>query len=235
MMEKQSKTINENFNRILKEIQDAAAQAGRDPADVQLMAVTKTQTAEKVNAAIAAGARLLGENRAQELNTRYEQYNRDGVEIHFIGQLQTNKVRQIVDKVTMIQVLDRMRLAKEIERQCEKLNKVMQVLVEVNIGGEESKFGIPPEDVEKFVREVATMPHLQVRGLMAIPPICDTKQEIESYFSQMQKLKVDIESKKIDNVAMDVLSMGMSGDYLSAVKYGATIVRIGTAIFGERA
>lgn len=233
-MENRYMTIEDNIHAIRAEIEDAALKAGRDPKGIRLMAVTKTQTPEAVNAAIAAGIDLLGENRAQELNEKYDSYSRDGVDIHFIGHLQTNKVRQIADKVTMIHSVDSLRLAKEIESQAVRLGKVMDVLIEVNIAGELSKDGIAPSEVEPLAREIAQLGHLNLCGLMTIPPICDQESEIEGYFSRMQQLFVDIGAKKIDNVSMNVLSMGMSGDYLSAVKYGATLLRLGTAIFGTR-
>lgn len=230
-----SRTIEENIRRITAEIEEAAVKAGRDPKDIRLMAVTKTQPPELVNAAIGAGITLLGENRAQELLEKYDNYHKDGVDIHFIGHLQTNKVRQIADKVSMIQSVDSLRLAKEINSRSEKLGKTMDVLIEVNIAGELSKDGIGLCEAEPLAREIAGMSALCLRGLMTIPPICDSEHEIEGYFSRMRELFVDMKSKNIDNDTMSVLSMGMSGDYLAAVKHGATILRLGGAIFGPRA
>lgn len=233
-MENQLLIIEQNIQRISHEIEQAAAASGRNPHDIQVMAVTKTQSPALVNAAIQGGIRLLGENRAQELCAKYEDYHRENVEIHFIGALQTNKVRQIVDKVSMIHSVNSLRLAQEIERRCAALDKVMQVLIEVNVGEEAAKAGIQTDEVESLAREIAQMPHLSLKGLMAIPPICDTDAEIERYFAYMHQLQVDMSEKNIDNVSMDVLSMGMSGDYPAAIKHGATIVRLGSTLFGAR-
>lgn len=233
MTKKCLETIRDHLRRILAEIEDTAVAAGRDPREIQLMAVTKTQPPELVNTAIAEGITLLGENRAQELCERYDSYNRENVDIHFIGALQTNKVRQIVDKVSMIHSVDSERLAVEIDRRCGVIGRKMQVLIEVNIGGELSKSGIEPEQVEPLARRIAAMEHLELRGLMTIPPICPPERA-EGYFSHLRQLLVDIREKKIDNVSMDVLSMGMSGDYIAAIRQGATILRLGGAIFGER-
>lgn len=231
-MERQFRIIEDNIRRIRAEIQDAAVKAGRNPADIALMAVTKTQNAQLVNCAIRSGVSLLGENRAQELVEKFDDYL--AADIHFIGHLQTNKVRQIVDKVSMIHSLDSIRLAKEIDTQCAKLSKVMEVLIEVNIAGEDSKEGVDIADVEKLVRETALLNNLHIRGLMAIPPAMEDALALESYFSKLQQLSVDIKDKKIDNVSMDVLSMGMSGDYTLAIKHGSNIIRLGGAIFGPR-
>ncbi len=198
------------------------------------MAVTKTVDPQRVNEAIAAGVTLLGENKAQELCAKYDQYQKDGVEIHFIGHLQTNKVKQIIDKVCMIQSLDSIALAQEIQKQCEKHDRTMDCLVEVNIGNEANKSGVLPEELEDFLVKVSGFSRIHVRGLMSIPPVCEINEEIEQYFCKMQKLFVDIKAKKLDNIHMDFLSMGMSGDYPLAVKYGSTMVRIGTAMFGHR-
>ena len=198
------------------------------------MAVTKTVEPSRVNEAIGAGVNLLGENKAQELLAKYDTYDKDGVGIHFIGHLQSNKVRQIITKVTMIQSLDSISLAQEIERQCIKNNVEMNCLVEVNIGNELSKSGVNPDNVVQFMEQLPAFPHIHVRGIMSIPPICETEQEKEGYFSSLYKLFVDIGDKKIDNINMDFLSMGMSDDYTLAVKHGSNLVRIGSAMFGRR-
>jgi pyridoxal phosphate enzyme (YggS family) len=224
-------------SRLFHEIAEEAVKAGRDPAEISLMAVTKTQPPEKVNAAVAAGITLLGENRAQELLDKYEAYDKDGVDIHFIGRLQSNKAKQIVDKVGMIHSVDSARLAEEINRRCEKLGKSMDVLIEVNIAGEPSKSGVPPEAVGELVENIGGYSALRLRGLMTVPPVCDAETEIEGYFLRMRQLYVDIRGKKMDNVPMacfDTLSMGMSGDYLPAIRQGATVIRLGSAIFGHR-
>jgi pyridoxal phosphate enzyme (YggS family) len=235
MMESRYNNIADNIARIRERIAAAAASAGRDPAEISLMAVTKTQTAERVNAAIAAGITLLGENRAQELCARFDSYRREGVAIHFIGGLQTNKVRQVAGKVEMVQSLDSLRLAAGLDRQSAILGKTLDVLIEVNIGGEAGKSGLPPGEVADFAEQIRQFPCLRLRGLMAIPPIYDKTCENEKFFYQMQQVFVDIKARNIDNRSIDVLSMGMSGDFEPAVKHGATLVRIGSALFGARA
>lgn len=225
-----------NITRIREVVARAAEVSGRQPDDVSIMAVTKTVPAEIVNAAIDQGIRLLGENRAQELCEKYDCYQKDGVDIHFIGHLQTNKVKQIVDKVSMIQSVGTIKLAEEINRQCSRLDKKMNVLIEVNIGREEHKDGVYPDRAEDMIRQIAEkMPMLSVRGLMAIPPLGPGGGSDEKYFYQMRQLFIDIMSKNIDNSIMDTLSMGMSGDYDKAVAHGSTMVRLGTALFGARA
>ncbi|MBR5558630.1 MAG: YggS family pyridoxal phosphate-dependent enzyme [Oscillospiraceae bacterium] len=219
---------------IRKNIDKTAVEAQRDPAEVRLMAVTKTRTAEEVNEVIAAGIDLLGENRAQELCARYEQYDLDRCEIHFIGRLQTNKVRQIIDKVTMIESVDSERLAQEISRQCRKHGIEMDILLEVNIGEEESKGGFPQNELEEAARRIAQLPGLHIKGLMAIPPIEDEEEKARAYFAATKRIFIDIKHKNIDNVSMEILSMGMSGDYSQAILEGSTQVRIGTALFGPR-
>ena len=206
----------------------------RDPSEVQVMAVTKTVDPVLVNAAIGAGITLLGENKAQELCAKYDSYHKDGVQIHFIGHLQTNKVRQIVDKVSMVESVDSIKLAREIDRHCAAIGKVMDVLLEVNIGREENKTGIFPELLPALLEEAGKLEHIRVRGLMTIPPVCETEEEVLQYFSQMRQLFIDIKQKKYDNISMEILSMGMSADYLAAVRCGSNIVRIGTAMFGQR-
>ena len=213
--------VAQNVRAIMQQVRDTALQAGRDPSEVQVMAVTKTVDPVLVNAAIGAGITLLGENKAQELCAKYDSYHKDGVQIHFIGHLQTNKVRQIVDKVSMVESVDSVKLAREIDRHCAAIGKVMDVLLEVNIGREENKTG-------------GKLEHIRVRGLMTIPPVCETEEEVLQYFSQMRQLFIDIKQKKYDNISMEILSMGMSADYLAAVRCGSNIVRIGTAMFGQR-
>lgn len=226
--------VAQNVSALQEQICQAAAAAGRDPAQVRLMAVTKTVDPELVNAAIDAGITLLGENKAQELCAKYDSYHKDGVEIHFIGHLQTNKVRQIVDKVQMIESMDSLPLAEEINKRCAALNKQMPILIEVNIGREESKSGVLPEDLPALLEEISKLPAVSVRGLMAIPPVCENNEQVSQYFYQIQQLFIDIKQKKYDNINMEILSMGMSGDYQTAIAYGSNVVRIGTAMFGQR-
>ena len=226
--------VAQNVRAIMQQVRDTALQAGRDPSEVQVMAVTKTVDPVLVNAAIGAGITLLGENKAQELCAKYDSYHKDGVQIHFIGHLQTNKVRQIVDKVSMVESVDSIKLAREIDRHCAAIGKVMDVLLEVNIGREENKTGIFPEFLPALLEEAGKLEHIRVRGLMTIPPVCETDEEVLQYFSQMRQLFIDIKQKKYDNISMEILSMGMSADYLAAVRCGSNIVRIGTAMFGQR-
>ena len=226
--------VAQNVQKIAQDVREAALQAGRDPSEVQVMAVTKTVDPVLVNAAIGAGITLLGENKAQELCAKYDSYHKDGVQIHFIGHLQTNKVRQIVDKVSMVESVDSITLAREIDRHCAAIGKVMDVLLEVNIGREENKTGIFPELLPALLEEAGKLEHIRVRGLMTIPPVCETEEEVLQYFSQMRQLFIDIKQKKYDNISMEILSMGMSADYLAAVRCGSNIVRIGTAMFGQR-
>ena len=226
--------VAQNVRAIMQQVRDTALQAGRDPSEVQVMAVTKTVDPVLVNAAIGAGITLLGENKAQELCAKYDSYHKDGVQIHFIGHLQTNKVRQIVDKVSMVESVDSIKLAREIDRHCAAIGKVMDVLLEVNIGREENKTGIFPELLPALLEEAGELEHIRVRGLMTIPPVCETEEEVLQYFSQMRQLFIDIKQKKYDNISMEILSMGMSADYLAAVRCGSNIVRIGTAMFGQR-
>lgn len=226
--------VAQNVQKIAQDVREAALQAGRDPSEVQVMAVTKTVDPVLVNVAIGAGITLLGENKAQELCAKYDSYHKDGVQIHFIGHLQTNKVRQIVDKVSMVESVDSIKLAREIDRHCAAIGKVMDVLLEVNIGREENKTGIFPELLPALLEEAGKLEHIRVRGLMTIPPVCETEEEVLQYFSQMRQLFIDIKQKKYDNISMEILSMGMSADYLAAVRCGSNIVRIGTAMFGQR-
>ncbi|MBO4453003.1 MAG: YggS family pyridoxal phosphate-dependent enzyme [Clostridia bacterium] len=216
--------IKTNIERIVSEI------GGR----AQLLAATKTVPAEMINYAADCGITLIGENRVNELLEKYDLLDKTRLHIHFIGALQTNKVKYIIDKVEMIHSVDRMSLAQEIDRQAAKHGVKMDVLVEVNIAGEETKSGVKPEEAEDFCRAVAALPNVRLRGLMCVPPKCDDGAKNIGYFCKMSKIFVDISGKKIDNSLVDVLSLGMSGDYLQAVEYGSTMVRIGSAIFGER-
>ena len=233
MMEKSSE-IRRNVEAVQEQIGRAAAEAGRDPSEIRLMAVTKTQSAARVNEAIAAGVTLLGENRAQELLEKYDGYDRAGCDIHFIGHLQSNKVRSIVDKVSMIESVDRLSLAQEISRCAQSHGLVMPVLIEVNIGREQSKSGVLPEALPELLEKISLLPGLSVRGLMAIPPNIEDTVQTEGYFEQMYRRFIDMKAKKLDNVSMTILSMGMSHDYPLAIRHGSNVVRIGRALFGER-
>ncbi|MCC8022850.1 MAG: YggS family pyridoxal phosphate-dependent enzyme [Clostridiales bacterium] len=226
--------VEESWKRIRHRVEEAALRAGRSPEDVRLMAVTKTVEAPYINRAIACGADLIGENRVQEYLSKRDKLDLDHCEKHLIGHLQTNKVRQIVGEVDMIQSVGSLKLAQEIEKQSAKLDCVTPVLLEVNIGGEQSKSGFAPQAVLDALCQVSQMSHVRVQGLMTIPPICETSREVRKYFSQMYESFIDIQGKKIDNVNMNVLSMGMSGDFEDAIAEGSTLVRVGSAIFGAR-
>ena len=223
-------SIQENLAEIKGKISDACKRSGRNPEDVTILAVTKTIDADRINEAVSLGLRDIGENRVQELLSKYELIKGD-VRWHLIGHLQSNKVKYIADKVCMIHSVESLSLAKEIERQCAKINKVMDILVEVNVSGEESKSGIRPEDAIDFVKEVSEFPHIRVKGLMTMAPFDAENDELHGIFSNLYKISVDISSKKLDNVNMECLSMGMTGDYEIAVEEKSTIVRIGTGLF----
>ncbi len=226
--------FDENFKRVRQTAAEAAVAAGRRPEDVQILAATKTVPVELINYAAAHGLRLMGENKVQELLEKYNDLAFDRDQIHFIGHLQTNKVRQIVGKVHMIQSVDSLKLAEEIDKRSAAAGCVTNVLVEVNAGGEESKSGVAPAATEELVCQVAQLPHLRIQGLMTIPPVTEKPEQARKFFSNIYQLSVDIRRKNIDNVSMDCLSMGMSADYPFAILEGATMVRIGSLLFGKR-
>lgn len=220
--------IDENLKRIFHNVGEAKAKYRSSGDNIRIMAVTKTVAPEKVNYALSKGLDLIGENRVQEYLSKKDFY--DDAEIHFIGHLQTNKVKYIADSISVIQSVDSLKLASEINRCAKKAGKIQDILIEVNIGGEESKSGVPADMAEELILQVSELDNINVRGMMTIPPAADS----EEFLYKMQCLYIDICSKKIDNINMDILSMGMSGDYAPAVKYGSNILRIGRAIFGER-
>lgn len=233
MTEKLSEAkLAENLRIIRENIAAAAARGGRSEKDVRLMAVTKTVSPELVNAAIRGGVDLLGENRVQEYLEKRDSYL--PAEVHMIGHLQTNKVKYIIDKVRMIESVDSLKLAREIDRCASRAGKVMDVLIEVNVGGELSKSGTAPQDAMSLVEQIAELSSVRIRGLMTIPPICSSKEQSMHYFSLLRQIAVDISAKNSHNVSMEFLSMGMSHDYEAAVEMGANIVRIGSALFGQR-
>lgn len=220
---------------VRERIAAAATAAGRSPEEITLCAATKVQTDDTIRAAIAAGVRVCGENRVQELTAHLEAGAYEGARVHFIGHLQTNKVKQVVGKVELIHSVDSERLLRAIHGQAEKLGIVQDILLEVNIAGEESKGGCSPQEAEELARLTAQLPHVRLRGLMAIPPVSLEIGANRPYFQAMRQLFVDIKGKMSDNQAsMDCLSMGMSGDYADAIAEGATLVRVGTALFGPR-
>lgn len=227
-------SIEENVRRIRQEIAQAALEVGRNPADIRLCAATKMNDAQAVRRAIAAGVDCCGENRVQELAAKQAENAYAGVPVHFIGHLQTNKVRQVVGQVDLIQSVDSARLLQAINNEAQRRGIVQNVLLEVNIGGESSKSGFPADEILPFMENIAQYPNVCVMGLMAIPPISQKKGDNVKFFQKISDLCVDIRGKKYDNVKVDCLSMGMSGDFADAIACGSTMVRIGTAIFGAR-
>lgn len=227
-------SIEENVRRIRQEIAQAALAAGRDPSQIQLCAATKMNDAQAVRRAIQAGVDCCGENRVQELAAKQAENAYAGVPVHFIGHLQTNKVRQVVGQVDLIQSVDSARLLQAINNEAQRRGIVQNVLLEVNIGGESSKSGFLADEILPFMENIAQYPNVCVMGLMAIPPISQKKGDNVKFFQKISDLCVDIRGKKYDNVKVDCLSMGMSGDFADAIACGSTMVRIGTAIFGAR-
>lgn len=226
--------IEENLKEIRENIGQAAMQSGRTASDIHLMAVTKTVEPIFINHAIDLGIDLIGENKVQELEGKREHLHLDHCEVHLIGHLQTNKVKKIVGQVSMIQSVDSLKLAQEIGRQSVLRDLTTEILLEVNIGREESKTGFMPESLEESLYEIGQIDGVHISGLMAIPPICENEFEVRKFFSNMHQLFVDISAKKLDNMSMRILSMGMSGDYQPAILEGANLVRIGSSIFGAR-
>lgn len=226
--------IEENVQKIKEEIAAAARAAGRDPAEILLVAASKMNDAGRVQRAIRAGVPVCGENRVQEMLEKHRQNAYEGARLHFIGHLQKNKARQVVGLCELIHSVDSVELLREIDRCAQKKQCVQDVLLEINIGREDSKSGLLPEMLPDALEEAARLPAVRVRGLMAIPPVSRGVDSNRPFFSQMEKLFVDNARKKYDNIHMDFLSMGMSHDFQTAIACGANIVRIGTAIFGER-
>ena len=223
-----------NYAKICEDIAAAAQSVGKTADDITFLAATKTVDAPLINHAISLGLSYIGENRVQELLSKYDDYDLEHASLQFIGHLQTNKVRQIVGKVDLIQSVDSVKLASEISRCSSKLGITTDILVEVNIGREANKSGVMPEQLEELLAQLSEIEAIRIKGLMAIPPICDFAQENRKFFDNMRNIFLDIRSKNIDNISMDILSMGMSDDYTEAIKCGANMVRIGSALFGAR-
>ncbi|MBQ4258305.1 MAG: YggS family pyridoxal phosphate-dependent enzyme [Clostridia bacterium] len=231
----QMRDLEENLKEVRERIAEAAVRSGRKPEDITLLAATKTVSARVINRAIELGVDHIGENRVQELMDKYDALNLSGCSCQFIGHLQTNKVRYLIGKVDLIQSVDSLKLASEISSQSLKKGACTDLLIEVNIGGEESKSGVEPSMLGELYDQIAALPAVSVRGLMCIPPICDSQAEIMRYFSKMREYFVDITTKKSDNKRNDmILSMGMSADYYEAILCGATMVRVGSKLFGKR-
>ncbi len=229
-----SNSIAENVKEIKRRVAEAALRSGRAPEDVRLCAATKMNDAVRVREAVEAGVDICGENRVQELTEKYEQGAYTGCPLHFIGHLQKNKVKYLVGKVQLIESADCMELLEAIDKRAASMGLKQDVLLEVNVGGEEAKSGFAPEKLMEYLPQMAQFGSVRVRGLMAIPPICEKTEEIRPYFRTMKQLFIDIGAKKYDNVSMDFLSMGMSADFETAIEEGANIVRVGTGIFGAR-
>lgn len=225
--------ITENLEQVRKNIEEACRAVNRDPGEVTLISVSKTKPVSMLQEAYDAGSRDFGENKVQEIMDKYPQLPSD-IRWHMIGHLQRNKVKYIVDKVALIHSVDSLRLAETIENEAAKHNVTVPILIEVNVAQEESKFGLKTEEVLSLVESVAALPHINIKGLMTIAPYVEDPEENRGIFRQLKKLSVDIATKNINNVNMSVLSMGMTGDYQVAVQEGATMVRVGTGIFGER-
>lgn len=225
--------IRENLQDVNNRIKSAAEQAKRSLDEITLIAVSKTKPVPMLEEAYQLGCRDFGENKVQELCDKYEVLPKD-IRWHLIGHLQTNKVKYIVDKVYLIHSVDSLKLAKEIQKEAEKKQVHVNILLEVNVANEESKFGVSCEDTMNLVKEISGLPNVHIKGLMTIAPIVSKPEENRIHFSKLKQLSVDIKRENIDNVCMDVLSMGMTGDYEEAILDGATYIRVGTGIFGER-
>ncbi len=226
--------IKDNYDKVRHNIDEACIKAGRDPKEVLLVAVSKTKPLSDIEELISAGVEDFGENKVQELSQKFDEVSKP-VNFHLIGHLQTNKVKQVIGKACLIHSVDSMHLAEKIEAEAAKKDIVVNILLEVNVAEEESKFGLTTENVLPLVEEIAAKcPHVKIQGLMTIAPFVDDPEENRPVFRKLHELLLDIKSKNIDNVSMNVLSMGMTNDYMVAAEEGATIIRVGTAIFGER-
>lgn len=228
-----TEVFDENYKEIMDKIASAAIKSGRKAEDITLLAAVKTVSPELINYAIDNGISVIGDNRVQELIAKENEVTKN-VTKHFIGHLQTNKVKDVVGRVALIESVDSVRLAGIIGKESLKIGKVTEILLEVNIGEEESKSGFLADELMSAVSEISKIEGIKVKGLMAIPPICNVADENIQYFSKMRQLFIDIKDKNIDNISMDILSMGMSDDFETAIEYGSTQVRIGTLLFGRR-
>ena len=225
--------IAEQLREVRQEIQNACDRSNRNPEEVTLIAVSKTKPVSMIEEAIAAGQTVFGENKVQELCSKYEVLPQN-LHWHLIGHLQRNKVKYIADKAELIHSVDSLRLAETINQEGEKHGRIIPILIEVNVAGEESKFGVSVEDTVSLITEISQLPYVRIQGLMTIAPYVENPEENRPIFRKLKQLSVDIKEKNINNVYMDILSMGMTNDYQVAVEEGATMVRVGTGIFGER-
>ncbi len=225
--------LKENLENVRKNIKKSCEIAGRDEKEVTLIAVSKTKPLSDIEELMTYGETEFGENKVQELCDKYENISKP-VNWHLIGHLQTNKVKYIVDKACLIHSVDSVHLAKEIEKQAEKKKVIANILIQVNIAHEDTKFGIDENNIYEILDEIKNFKHVKVQGLMTIAPFVQNPEENREYFRKMHQLLLDIKSKNIDNIDMSILSMGMTNDYMVAIEEGATMVRVGTGIFGER-
>lgn len=226
--------LNERLRVVEYNINEVTDKIGKNKDDIYLVAATKTVSVENINRAINLGVKIIGENKVQELLKKYDDIEKDHCQVHFIGHLQTNKVKDIIGKVQMIQSLDSYKLGKEISRLSKMKGVVTNVMVEVNIGREENKFGVFEENLTELLKKLSELENLKIRGLMTIPPFNENTYKTRDYFRKMTELFIDIADKKIDNINMDFLSMGMSADYIQAIENGANMIRIGSGLFGSR-
>ena len=225
--------LKENLKEVYDNMDEALHKSGRNREDITLIAVSKTKPVEMIREVYDLGVRDFGENRVQELTAKYDLLPGD-IRWHLIGHLQTNKVKYIIDKAYMIHSVDSLKLAKEISREAVRHSVTARILIEVNVSGEESKFGVKPDELESTVKEIAKLPGISIRGLMTVAPYVEDAEENREIFAKLRQFSVDIMQKNIDNVSMECLSMGMSGDYKVAIEEGAMYIRVGTSIFGER-
>lgn len=226
--------LNERLRVVEYNINEVTDKIGKNKDNIYLVAATKTVSVENINRAINLGVKIIGENKVQELLKKYDDIEKDHCQVHFIGHLQTNKVKDIIGKVQMIQSLDSYKLGKEISRVSKMKGVVTNVMIEVNIGREENKFGVFEENLTELLKKLSELENLKIRGLMTIPPFNENTYKTRDYFRKMTELFIDIADKKIDNINMDFLSMGMSADYIQAIENGANMIRIGSGLFGSR-
>lgn len=225
--------VQDNYNHVKERVEKVAVKSGRSPKDITLIAVSKTKPLSDIEELITIGVNDFGENKVQELCEKFENVSKS-VNFHLIGHLQTNKVKYVVDKACLIHSVDSIKLAKEIQKEAAKRNIISEILIEVNVAEEESKYGLKVDEVIPFVKEISAFSNIHVNGLMTIAPFVENPEENRKYFRTLKQLSLDIISKNIDNISMNVLSMGMTNDYEVAIEEGATMVRVGTAIFGAR-
>lgn len=228
------RVLRENIEKVKYNIAVAAKKSGRAPEEITLVAATKTVSSDKINLALENGITEIGENRVQELLSKFDDINKDKAKIHFIGHLQKNKVKDIVGKVSLIHSVDSFELAEKISALSEQKNLVTNILLQVNIGSDVHKFGVDEGAVEEQILKIGKLSAVKLCGLMTILPLCENRQKAFRYFDKMRNLFVDMQRKNMDNTSMELLSMGMSSDYITAIECGANVVRIGSALFGER-